>query len=74
MKKKVMRIVAVIGIITMMVGFAGCEKKTKCEWCGKKRVCQMVHLSLLGDYSMCEECESYVTPMSDRFKTMEELQ
>lgn len=71
MKKKVMRIAAVIGIITMMVGFAGCKKKTECEWCGKMAKCETVYLSMLGEYSMCEECKSYVLPMSEKLKPMD---
>ena len=74
MKKKVMRIAAVVGIIAMTVGFAGCKKKTECEWCGKMAKCETVYLSMLGEYSMCEECQSYVLPMSENLKGMDSLQ
>lgn len=74
MKKKVMKIAAVIGIITMTVGFAGCKKKTECEWCGKMAKCETVYLSMLGEYSMCEECKGYVMPMSENLKGMDSQQ
>ena len=74
MKKKVMKITAVIGIIAMTVGFAGCKKKTECEWCGKMAKCETVYLSMLGEYNMCKECKGYVMPMSENLKEMDSLQ
>lgn len=73
MKKKVMKIAAVIGIITMTVGFAGCKKKTECEWCGEMKRCETVYLSLLGDKNMCKDCRKLVAPISDNLKELDEM-
>lgn len=73
MKKKILKIVVVMGIIAMMAGFAGC-KKTECEWCGEMRRCKTVYLSMLGEYNMCDECAKYVAPISENLKEMDEQQ
>ena len=56
MKKKLLKIAALIGLAAMMtVGLAGC-KKTECEWCGEKAYCKPMYLNMLGEYNMCKEC------------------
>ncbi len=73
MKKKLFRIMALVGLAAMMtVGFAGC--KSECEWCGEKRRCKTVYLSLLGEYNMCEECEGYLASMSENLKEIDEME
>lgn len=72
MKKKLLRILALVGLVTMMtVGLAGC-KKTECEWCGEIKHCKNVHLSLLGEYNMCKECRKLVEPISDNLEQFDE--
>lgn len=71
MKRKFLKIAAIVGMLTMMVGFAGC-KKTECEWCGEMRRCKSVYLSLLGEYNMCEECRELVAPISKNLEQLDE--
>lgn len=74
MKKKLLKIMALVGLAMMMtVGFAGC-KKTECEWCGETRRCKTVYLSMLGEYSMCKECREYVAPISENLKEFDEME
>ena len=72
MKKKLFKIMALVGLAAMMtVGFAGC-KKTECEWCGEKAHCKTTYVSLLGEYNMCKECRGYIAPMSENLKELDE--
>lgn len=74
MKKKLLKILALVGLAAMMtVGFAGC-KKTECEWCGEEKRCKTVYLSLLGEYNMCKECRELVAPISDNLKELDEME
>ena len=74
MKKKLLKILALLGLAAMMtVGFAGC-KKTECEWCGEEKRCKTVYLSLLGEYNMCKECRELVAPISDNLKELDEME
>ena len=57
MKKRMLKITALVSLAMLLTaGFAGC-KKTECEWCGEMKRCKTVYLSLLGEYNMCEDCE-----------------
>lgn len=73
MKKKWLKIMALVGLATMMtMGFAGC-KKTECEWCGEMKRCKTVYLSLLGDYNMCKECQELVAPISQNLEALDDM-
>lgn len=68
MKKKVSKIMALVGLTAMMtVGLVGC-KKSECEWCGETKRCKTVYLSLLGEYNMCKDCEKLVAPISENLE------
>lgn len=74
MKKKLYRIMALVGLAAMMtVGFAGC-KKSVCEWCGEEARCKTVYLSLLGEYNMCKDCEKLVAPISENLEQFDEME
>lgn len=71
MKKRMLKIMALVGLVTMMATcLAGCGK-TECEWCGEMKRCKTVYLSLLGEYNMCEECEELVAPISENLEGLE---
>ncbi|MBQ8316450.1 MAG: hypothetical protein IJX95_12020 [Lachnospiraceae bacterium] len=73
MKKKLCRIIVLVGLAAMMtVGFAGC-KKTTCEWCGEEGYCKPMYLNMLGEYSMCKDCREVVAPISENYKELEEM-
>ena len=73
MKKKLFRIVALVGLVAMMtVGLAGC-KKTECEWCGEMKRCKTMYLNMLGEYNMCKECRELVAPISENYQELEEM-
>ncbi|MDD5901358.1 MAG: hypothetical protein PUC73_10760 [Lachnospiraceae bacterium] len=75
MKKRTVRIVAILGIVlVMMLGLAGCKKKTECYWCGEMKYCEVFHASLLGDMNLCKECKELVEPISDNLKPLEEME
>ena len=74
MKKKVYRVMALVGIMALlMTGLAGC-KKTVCDWCGEEARCKTVYLSMLGDYNMCKACRKLVEPISDNLKEFDEME
>lgn len=73
MKKKLLKIAAVVGIVTMAISFAGC-KKTECEWCGEMKRCKTVYLTLLGDYNMCKDCRELVAPISENLEQLEGME
>ncbi len=73
MKKRLLKIAALVGLAAMMtVGFAGC-KKTECEWCGEMKRCKTTYLNMLGEYNMCKECRELVEPISENYKELEEM-
>ena len=73
MKKKLFRIMALVGLVAMMtVGLAGC-KKTTCEWCGEEARCKTMYLNMLGEYSVCKECRELLEPISENYKQLEEM-
>lgn len=75
MKKKVIRMIAVVSIAAMMAaGLAGCKEKTQCYWCGEMKYCEVFHASLLGDMNLCEDCKKLVEPISDNLKPLEEME
>lgn len=74
MKKKLFKIMVLVGLAAMLtVGVAGC-KKTECEWCGEEKRCKTVYLSMLGEYNMCKECQEYVAPISENLKAFDEME
>lgn len=71
MKKKLFKIMTIVGLAAMMtVGLAGC-KKTECYWCNETKRCKMIEFSLIGERNTCEECEKYLTPISDNLEGLE---
>lgn len=74
MKKRMLKITALVGLATLLTaGFAGC-KKTECEWCGEMKRCKTVYLSLLGEYNMCEDCEELVAPISENLEELDGME
>lgn len=74
MKKRMNKKIAMVCVLALMMTlFAGCNK-TECEWCGEKKRCETVYLSLLGEKNICEECEELVSSISDHLKPLDELQ
>lgn len=70
MKKKALKVTALVGIMTlMMVGFAGC-KKTECELCGEKAVCSTYKSELLGDIEICKSCKKELEGAADALKDL----
>ena len=73
MKKRMLKISALVSLAMLLTaGFAGC-KKTECEWCGEMKRCKTVYLSMLGEYNMCEECERYTASMSENLEGLEDV-
>ena len=58
MKKKVVRVLAVTGILAALsLGFAGCKKKVECDICGLVNNCQQVEY--LGEKMyVCDSCKA----------------
>ncbi len=74
MKKRAIRVLAVVGAVSlMMTGLAAC-KKSVCEWCDEEKRCKVYHLSMLGDKNMCKDCYELVKPISDNLKQLEEME
>jgi len=74
MKKKMFRIMALVGLAAIMtVGFAGC-KKTTCEWCEEEGHCKTMYLNMLGEYSLCKECRELLAPISENYKALDEME
>lgn len=74
MKKRMLKITALVSLATLLTaGFAGC-KKTECEWCGEMKRCKTVYLSLLGEYNMCEDCEELVAPISENLEELDGME
>ena len=73
MKKKLFRVMVLVGLVAMMtVGLAGC-KKTTCEWCGEEAHCKTMYLNMLGEYNVCKECRELLEPISENSKQLEEM-
>lgn len=74
MKKRMLKIMALVSLAMLLTaGFAGC-KKTECEWCGEMKRCKTVYLSLLGEYNMCEDCEELVAPISENLEELDGME
>ncbi len=74
MKKRILKITALVSLAMLLTaGFAGC-KKTECEWCGEMKRCKTVYLSLLGEYNMCEDCEELVAPISENLEELDGME
>lgn len=68
MKKKLFRIMALVGLAAMMtVGFAGC-KKTQCYLCEEMKRCKPYDDYILGEMNLCKDCKEAIEPMSENLK------
>lgn len=74
MKKRVLKVAVLVGLMTLMtVGFAGC-KKTECENCGEKAKCSTYESTLLGDVELCKDCKKEIKEAEKELdKAMDEL-
>lgn len=70
MKKRMSRIMVLVGLVAMMTaGFAGC-KKTQCHYCEEMKRCKPYNDYALGEMNLCEECTEAIAQQS---KNMEEF-
>lgn len=71
MKKKALKVTALAGIMTLMlVGFAGCKKKTECDICGELARCSSYKSELLGDIEICKDCKKSLEEAADALKSL----
>lgn len=71
MKKKALKVTALVGIMTlMMAGFAGCKAKTECDICGEKAVCTSYDDETLGKIEICKDCEKALEDAADALKDL----
>ncbi|MBQ8547127.1 MAG: hypothetical protein IJ427_01420 [Lachnospiraceae bacterium] len=58
MKKRFVKVVSLIAIVSMMLmGLAACGK-TECFFCGEKKSCKTYDNALLGEIDVCKDCKS----------------
>ncbi len=68
MKKKLLKIMALVGLAAMMtVGLAGC-KKTQCYLCEEMKHCKTYDDYILGEMNLCKDCKEAIAPMSENLK------
>lgn len=69
MKKKALKVTALVGIMTLMIaGFAGCKEKTECDMCGEKAVCTSYKDETLGEIEICKDCKKKLEDVADALK------
>ncbi len=69
MKKKLARVAAVAGIVTLMaVGFAGC-KKVECDFCGEEKKCKTEEV-FGEEMNICKDCEKDMEDLAEDMKDL----